>query len=127
MAPQTDQLTPRQHKTIAALLSEPTIEKAAAKVGVGERTLHTWLSESAFADAYRTARREAVSQAIARLQQVSTHAVTVLVNVMASTETPAATRVAAARTVLETAIKAVELEDLAARLDILEQRMGGQQ
>ena len=125
MAPQTDQLTPKQHKTIAALLSEPTIEKAAAKVGVGERTLHTWLHEPAFAAAYRAARREAVSQAVARLQQVSTHAVTVLVNVMANTSTPPATRVAAAKTVLEMAIKAVELEDLAARLDALEQRMGG--
>ena len=125
MATRNDHLTPKQQKALAALLSEPTIEKAAAKVGVGERTLHTWLHEPAFAAAYRAARREAVSQAVARLQQVSTHAVTVLVNVMANTSTPPATRVAAAKTVLEMAIKAVELEDLAARLDALEQRMGG--
>ena len=125
MAGQNGALTAKQQKALAALLSEPTIEKAAAKVGVGERTLYTWLGESAFGDAYRTARREAVGQAIARLQQVSGGAVAVLVNVMANPDTPPATRVAAAKTVLETAIKAVELEDLAARLAALEQRMGG--
>ena len=126
MAGQHGALTPKQQKALAALLSEPTITAAAAKVGVGERTLYTWLGEPAFGDAYRTARREAVSHAVARLQQVSSDAVTVLVTVMASKETPAATRAAAAKTVLETAIKAVELEDLAVRLDALEQRMGGQ-
>ena len=51
---------------------------------------------------------------------------TVLETVMNDGDEKGATRVAAARTVLETAIKAVELEDLAARLDALEQRMGGQ-
>ena len=119
-------LTPKQQKALAALLTEPTILAAAAKVGVNERTLHRWLEEPAFAVAYRTARREAVRQAVARLQQVSTHAVTVLVTVMASKDTPPATRVAAAKTVLETAIKAVELEDLAARIEALEQSFGGQ-
>ena len=122
---QNGALTPKQQKALAALLSEPTILAAADKVGVNERTLHRSLEEPAFETAYRTARREAVRQAVARLQQVSTHAVTVLVTVMASKETPPATRVAAAKTVLEMAVRAVELEDLAARLDALEQRMGG--
>ena len=118
-------LTPKQQKALAALLTEPTILAAADKVGVNERTLHRWLEERAFETAYRTARREAVTQAIARLQQVSTHAVTVLVNVMVSKDTPPATRAAAAKTVLETAIKAVELEDLAARIEALEHAIGG--
>src|SRR3712207_2959269 len=86
-------LTPKQEKAITALLAQPTIEKAAAAVGVNPASIYRWLAESAFEAAYRAARREAVSQAIARLQQVSTHAVTVLVNVMASTETPPTTRV----------------------------------
>ena len=116
-------LTPKQEKAVAALLSEPSVTSAAQKAGIGLRTLHTWLAEPAFADAYRTARREAVRQAIARLQQVSSEAVTVLETVMNDGDEKGATRVSAARTVLETAIKAVELEDLAARLDALEQRM----
>jgi hypothetical protein len=118
------ELTAKQHKVLAALLTEPTVAAAAQKVGVGERTVHTWLSEPAFEAAYRAARREAVGQAIARLQQVSTAAVTVLVRVMASEKTPPSTRGAAAKIVLDTAIRAVELDDLQARIAALEARMG---
>ncbi len=124
MATQTDTLTPKQQKCLAALLTEPTIAAAAAKVGVGERTVHTWLSEPAFADAYRQARREAVRVAIGRLQQVSAGAVAVLVNVMADKATPAATRVNAAKAVIEYSLKSVEIEDLQARIEALEERMG---
>jgi phenylpyruvate tautomerase PptA (4-oxalocrotonate tautomerase family) len=119
------QLTARQHKAIAALLTEPTITAAATKVGIGERTLHTWLGEGPFVDAYRGARREAVTQAVARLQQVSTAAVAVLVQVMADKKTAPGTRVSAAKTVLDMAIRAVELEDISARLEALERAAGG--
>src|SRR5687767_537860 len=89
-------LTPKQHKAIAALLTEPTVAAAATKTGVGERTIYTWLGEASFAGAYRDARREAVGVAIGRLQQVSSAAVAVLVQVMANAKTPPSTRVAAA-------------------------------
>lgn len=120
-----DALTAKQHKAIAALLTEATMGAAAKKAGVGERTLYTWLSEPAFDSAYRTARRKAVQQAIGRLQQVSTAAVSVLVRVMANDQTAAGTRVLAAKTVLEFAIKAVELEDFEERLAALERQAGG--
>jgi len=113
-------MTAKQDKALAALLSEATIAAAAAKVKVGERTIHTWLGEPAFADAYRSARRQAVQHAIARLQQASTDAVNVLCAVMVDTDAPPSTRIAAAKTVLEHAIQGVELDDLAARLDVLE-------
>ncbi len=58
-----------------------------------------------------------------RLQQVSGAAVSVLVQVMADKSNPAATRVNAAKTVLEFSFRAVELEDLAERIAALEQRM----
>lgn len=119
-------LTARQSKALTALLTEPTIAAAAAKVGVGERTLHTWLAEPAFASAYRDARRDAYGQAVARLQQYSHAAVTVLLQVMATTDTPAATRVNAAAKVLDFARSSIELEDLAERIDQLEQSMKGQ-
>ncbi len=115
-------LTPKQHKTVAALLASPTITLAAAAVGVGERTIHTWLSEPAFAEAYRAARRDAVGQAVTRLQQVSSAAVAVLVQVMADKDNPASTRMSAAKTVLEFSFRAVEIEDIQARLTALEER-----
>ena len=123
MAGDADNLTPKQHKAIAALLAEPTIAQAADKVGIGERTLYTWLDDTAFADCYRAARRDAVGQAVARLQQASSDAVTVLVGIMNDTETPRSIRVASAAKVLDTAIKAVELEDLEARIAALEGRI----
>ena len=117
----TTTLTTKQEKAISALLSEPTIKQAAEKIGIGERTLHTWLAEPAFVDAYRAARRDAVGQAVARLQQTATHVVTVLLTLMADKTTPAAVRLNAASKVLDLSFKAVELEDIQARLEALEQ------
>lgn len=118
----TDALTPKQHKAIAALLAEPTIKAAAEALGVGERTLHTWLSEPAFDRAYRTARREAVRQAVARLQQSASRAAEALDTIVGNRFERAHVRVAAARAILDLAIKAVELEDLEARITALEER-----
>ena len=100
-------LTPKQEKAITALLAQPTIEAAAASLGINPATVHRWLGEPAFADAYRSARRAAVQQAVTRLQQVSGGAVAVLVQVMADKAAPAATRVNAAMTVLEFRFRAV--------------------
>lgn len=119
-------LTPKQERAIAVLLTQPTIEAAADVLGVNPATIYRWLQEPAFEAAYRAARREAVGQAITRLQQISGAAVAVLANVMANAKTPPSTRVAAAVKVIEMAIKAVELEDLQARIEALEQHMGEQ-
>ncbi len=119
-------LNPKQDKALVALLTEPTISAAAKKAGIGERTLHTWLGEAAFSEAYRDARRLAVGQAIGRLQQVSSKAVDALLEVIDTEYTPAppAVRVSAASKILDLAMKATELEDLAARIAALEQQMG---
>jgi hypothetical protein len=119
-------LTPKQHKAIVALLTEPTMAGAAKAAGVGERTLYTWLDDPNFEEAYRLVRRKAVQRAIGRLQQVSSAAVAVLVRVMANEQTPAGTRVIAAKTVLEFSLRAVELEDITARIEALEAAQKGQ-
>ena len=116
-------LTPKQHKAIAALLTEPTIGAAAAAAGVGDRTLYTWLAAPDFRAAYLAARREAVSQAVAQLQRIASEAVLVLQTVMNDATKPASARIAAARSVLEFSIKAVEVEELEQRLSALEARM----
>lgn len=118
----TDKLTPAQHRAVLALLNEPTVRKAAEVAEVKERTLFHWLRTSPmFIDEYRSARREATRQAIGRLQQYSGAAAGTLVQLMAAGN-PAVVRLGAARAVLEFAIKAVELEDLEARLKQLEER-----
>lgn len=120
MTVSADTLTPDQEKAIAALLSASTIAAAAKRVSVGERTLYRWLQAPDFVAAYRAARREAVSQAIAQLQQHSGDAVQVLVSIANDKNKPVYARVAAARSILEFAVKAVELEDMAQRIEALE-------
>jgi hypothetical protein len=115
----TDKLTPVQHRAVSALLSEPSVRKAAEVAGCKERTLYHWLKNSEFTEAYRAARREATTQAIAKVQQYSGHAAATLVALMAPGH-PAAVRLAAASKVLDLAVKAVEVEDLAVRLEALE-------
>jgi hypothetical protein len=118
----TDGLTPKQHKALAALLSEPTVTAAAAKVGIGERTLHTWLHEPAFDEAYTALRHEAVGLAVGRLQHATGIAVDALVDVL-DTEppAPAAVRVSAAKVIIEYAIRFRELDELESRIAQLEQ------
>jgi hypothetical protein len=109
----------QEDAAIAALLSEPTIEAAARKAGVGERTLLRWLAEPAFKAQYRAARRSVVESAVGRLQQAATQAVDALVKNL--TCGIPAVEVGAAKSVLDQALKAVELVDLAERIEALEQ------
>jgi hypothetical protein len=113
-------LTGKQERALLALLSQPTIQAAAEAARISERTLFGWLKEKAFADAYRAARALAVSQAISRLQQVSSQAVDTLEGVMKDIETPAPAKVTAAKTVLEMALKGTEMAELQWRLAALE-------
>ena len=115
-----EKLSAKQHNAIAALLTQPNVRSAAESAGVPERTLYSWLKQPVFTEEYRAARREATNQAIARLQSASSAAVNVLLRIMANETTKPVVRLSAARTVLELAIKAVELDDLQARLEALE-------
>src|SRR5216684_7221743 len=110
----------RQDRFILALLEHPTLEKAAAAVGVSDVTLWRSLQKPEFAEAYRKARRDAFSQSVARLQHASNAAVGTLLRVMTDREAPAASRVRAADVVLQTALRGMEIEDLDARLSELE-------
>jgi len=107
-------------QVIAALLSQRGIEDAARACSVGTRTLIRWLKLPEFSAAYRDARRAAVSQSVARLQQATGAAVSTLLKVMVDPNTPASTKVRAADSVLDHSAKAIEIEDLEVRLTELE-------
>jgi hypothetical protein len=74
-----------------------------------------------FRAAYDQARRDAFSQCTARLQQVSSAAVSTLLKVMVDQNSPAASRVRAADCVLSHSVKAIELDDIETRVTELEQ------
>jgi hypothetical protein len=110
----------KKEEAIAALLTQRNVEEAARAAGVGTRTLLRWLQVPEFQSAYRQARRETFSQSVARLQQASNAAVSTLLKIMVDPNVPASSRVRAADSVLEHSAKAMELEDIEARLTELE-------
>jgi vacuolar-type H+-ATPase subunit I/STV1 len=114
----------KTEEAIIALLTEPTIKLAAEKVRVSEVTLWRWMQEDDFIEQYRSAKKQAVSQAVSRLQQSCGEAVETLREIMQDIASPAPSRVAAAKTILEMAFKAVEIEELEQRINQLEQQQG---
>ena len=110
----------KKEEAILALLTQRNTEEAARAVGLDASTLLRWMKLPEFDAAYREAKRAAFSQAIARLHQMSSAAVTTLGKVMVDMSTPPATRVRAADSILNHTIKAIENEDIEVRVAALE-------
>jgi hypothetical protein len=110
----------KKEDAIAALLSQRTIEDAARVARIGTNTLLRWLQVPEFRAAYLKARRESVHQAVARIQQATGVAGTIILKLMTDPNVPAAVRLRAAESVFDHAIKGIELEDIEARLVALE-------
>ena len=115
--------TRKMEAAVAALLTQRNQEEAARSVGIGTATLLRWQKLPEFQDAYRQARRQAFSQSVARLQQASSAAVSTLLKVMVDASTPASTKVRAADSVLAHSARALELEDIEARVAELERSL----
>ena len=115
-----EKLSAKQEKALLALLDCGEIKAAAAKAAVGETTLWRWLQEPGFQKSYRAARRALVETAISQLQSDCTIAVRVLREVAEDRSAPSSSRVAAARTILEQSVNAIELIDLQERVEHLE-------
>ena len=120
MAGHGTKLGRKQEEAIAALLSQRNIEDAARACGVGTPTLIRWLKLPEFHDAYLKARREAVGQSIAPMQQATGAATITVLKLMTDLNVPAAVKFRAAECVFAHAIKGIELEDIETRLTELE-------
>jgi hypothetical protein len=120
MSGNVTKLKPKQEEAIIALLTNRSVEDAARSVNVAPRTLYRWLSEPLFDKAYRKARREAFGQGTARLQQASGAAVSSILKIMLDQHAPASTKLRAADMVLSHGAKAIEIEDIEARVAELE-------
>jgi hypothetical protein len=104
----------------ALLLTARSIEEAASTAGVTPRTLFRWQKEPEFDAAYRAAKRASFGQSIARLHHLCNAAVSTLGKVMLDPATPPATKVRAADSILDHTTKAIEIEDIEARVSELE-------
>jgi len=121
MAARGSTLGRKQEDAIAALLTQRNIDEAAHAAGIGARTLLRWLKLPEFQAAYREARRAAFGQAISRLQQGTSAAATTLLKVLIDPNTPASVKVRAAEAIFNHSAKAIEIEDIEARVAALEQ------
>src|SRR4029077_17705228 len=91
----------KKEAAISALRRQRHIEDAARVVGVGGSTLRRDMRIPEFDAAYRQARRDAMWQSIARLQQNSGAAVSTTLKIMVDQNAPASCRLRAADRVLE--------------------------
>ncbi len=113
-----EKLTRRKEQAIAALLTEPTLEMAAKRVGVSDVTLWRWLRDSEFQAAFSEARHRVVEAAIGKLQQVAAEAVACLQRNLTSGQP--ATEVRAADAILSHVLKTLDRLELEQRLRHLE-------
>ena len=103
---------------LTALAGGCTILEAAGHAGVSPRTVHRRLADAAFRDQVAEARAAMVERAVARLADAATAAVDTLVDLL--TSAPPATRLGAARAVLEIGGKLREQGELEERVQRLE-------
>src|SRR5262245_17405561 len=117
MAGHGEKLTRRREQALAALLAAPSITAAAGQMGINEKTLRLWLRDPDFSRAYREVRRQVVEHAVMLLQQTTSLAVATLHRNL--TCGAGAVEVRAALGILEHALGAVELMDLAQQVEEL--------
>jgi hypothetical protein len=79
-----------------------------------------WQKLPEFQVLYREGRRAVYSQAVARLQQGTAAAAATLLKTMIDTATPASVKIRAAEAIFNHAAKAIEIQDIDARLTALE-------
>lgn len=107
-----------------ALVGGMSVGGAASRAGLSARQATRVLSDHDFRDALREAQAEVVEIATARLSVSLDLGLSVLRSLAADASTPPATRAAAAGRLVEFALRAVEAEQLGARLAQLEMALG---
>lgn len=115
-----EQLSRKQDLAIAALITEPTILAAAAKVGVSERTVRLWLEQPNFLAAFKAQCKHILDVATASLSGATEGAVATLRRNLNCGKASDENR--AAIGILEHMAKTTELLDLMKRIDELERR-----
>ena len=116
-------LSASKEKAIAALLAYPTKREAAEAAGITDRTLRNYFKDEEFRQRYRTEFLGLVTEASRQAQQTMSPALSTLQGIMANKNIHAQTRIYAARTILEYAVKLTEMADMVSRLEEMEKTM----
>lgn len=111
-------LTAKQEKLIALLLSERTIDDACQKAKVNVSTYWRWMKDRKFLDRYRQVRRGILENAVAKLQSITFEAIDTLARNLHCENPSVENRCAAI--FLEQSVKGMELLDVENRIQELE-------
>ena len=112
-----------EHAFLSALAFGATVEQAARKAGIGERTAYRRLAEPAFRARLDEIRRETMVRTSGLLSGAALGAVKTLVDLQQDVSVPAAVRRGAARDVLEMNVKYRDSADIEQRVAALEDRL----
>jgi transposase-like protein len=119
-----EQLTLRQRRAVAALLTTGDVPAAAQEIGVDKATLYRWMQQRPFLEAVRTAEAGALDELSRSLVRLGRTAAGTLEAAMGDASAPWATRVRAADAVLGRLLQLRELATLEARVAELERSVG---
>ena len=112
------EISAKQEKLIALLLTEKTIDEACKKAGVNVTTYWRWMQNENFLMHYRKARRGILENTVAKLQSITFAAIDTLERNL-NCENPAA-EIRAAQIILEQSGKGLETLDVENRIESLE-------
>jgi hypothetical protein len=112
----------KQERLALLLASGWSIKAAATEAGTGERTAHTWLSNSAFRAYVSELRGRIVFEATGQLTGLMTSAVRKLESVMNDPAAPAYVQLQAASKIMDSLIRMREHIELLERIEELERR-----
>ena len=105
MAKRQNQTATSDEEIIAALMGNATIQQAAKALQMAPRTIYDRMGTREFRAAYSAAKSDLIRQATQTLQCSVSAAVATITGIMNDAETPAATRLQAAKLILENAGK----------------------
>lgn len=117
-----DDLTPKQRNFAVAMVSSNSVSQAAESVGVTKRTGYNWLKLNPVQQAIRQVRQRKMFQISALVANSADVALNVLNEIMIDKKNNAQIRSQAAQFLLKMNSEMYEQDDLAARIEALENR-----
>ena len=117
-------LSPEKMRALFALLATGDVADASKASGASERTVARWRNEPAFMAALRSAQDAMLDATAAQLVSASSASVKLLKDTVENESAQLSHRLRAAATLLDSALRWVEMRSLTSRVAALEARYG---
>lgn len=115
-------ITAKQRRLIEALLAGQSVTAATRQLGINRATFYRWAKQDAFKTALADAEAELLANAMRRLLSMQSGALDALSDLVSDRRLPGA-RLAAAKAILDTALRFRNVIELESRLAGLEKRL----